>query len=168
MSILIPRTHNSARILRLGSRGLGDFVSLSFHRSSRLRRQEGLGRHVQGLGKSYITHRERITMKPYTIPVDQKEPKRLKQNETYIIFYRGIALRFQKQTLGDTEMTMFACAHQRCRSILAKSQSKPVIFLKGNVQLSNPLLNSCGIFVCGLLKSFVVNVRTSRIVNCGS
>ena len=57
-------------------------------------------------------------------------------------------------------MTMFACAHQRCRSILAKSQSKPVIFLKGNLQLSTPLLHSCGIFVCGPLQSFVVNVRS--------
>ena len=64
--------------MRFGSRGPGEFVSLSFHRSSRLRHQEGLGRHVQGLGKSYTTHRERITMKPHTIPVDQKEPKRWK------------------------------------------------------------------------------------------
>ena len=65
-------------------------------------------------------------------------------------------------------MTMFACAHQRCRSILAKTQSRPVIFLKGNLQISTPFLNSCGIFVCGPLQSFVVNVRSSRIVNCGS
>jgi len=123
---------------------------------------------VQGLSKSYITHRERIKIKPHTIPVDQKEHKHWKQNETYIIFYRGIALRFQKQTLGDIEMTMFACAHQCCRSILAKTQSKPLIFLKGNLQLSTPLLNSCGMFVCGPLQSFVVNVRSSWIVNCGS
>ena len=117
---------------------------------------------------SYITHRERIKIKLNTILVDQKEHKRWKQNETYIIFYRGITLWFQKQTLGDIEMTMFACAHQRCRSILAKTQRKPVIFLKGNLQLSTSLLNSCGIFVCRPLQSFVVNERSSRIVNCGS
>ena len=34
--------------------------------------REGPGRHVQGLGKSYITHRECITIKPHTIPVDQR------------------------------------------------------------------------------------------------
>ena len=33
---------------------------------------------------------------------------------TYIVLYGSVTVRLQQQSLGNVQVTMLACAHQRC------------------------------------------------------